>query len=352
MLIGQILKESIEKKASDVIISSESYPYFKIDGEMIALTGYGILTKDMVEQEANAFISPFQKEKLQQDLELDFSIDLKGYSRFRVNALYQRRGMSIVFRIIRNELPKFEDLMLPPNILDFVNRKSGLLLITWWVWTGKSTTMSVLLDHINATTKKHIITVEDPIEYVFENKSSVIEQREVGVSTRSFENGLKYALREASDVIMIWEMRDLETFRLALRAAETGNLVIATLHTSGAARTVARVIDMFGWDEKEQVKQQLSESLIAVVWQDLLKKKWGGRIPTVEILVNTTSVANIIRRGQTHQLPNAIETGRSMGMIPMKKSLEILKNNDLITPEDFENYSKFLGRIQEEEGAN
>ena len=130
MLIGQILKESIEKKASDVIISSESYPYFKIDGEMIALTGYGILTKDMVEQEANAFISPFQKEKLQQDLELDFSIDLKGYSRFRVNALYQRRGMSIVFRIIRNELPKFEDLMLPPNILDFVNRKSGLLLIT------------------------------------------------------------------------------------------------------------------------------------------------------------------------------------------------------------------------------
>jgi twitching motility protein PilT len=353
MILGKILKESIDRKASDVIIAVESYPYLKIDGEMVPLESYGILSKEVVEQEVFTIMSERQRDKFEAELELDYSIDLKWYSRFRVNVLHQKKGISIVFRIIRNELPKFEDLMLPPYILEFVQRKSGLILITGWVGTGKSTTMSVLVDYINKNFKKHIITVEDPIEFVFDNEQSLIEQREVGTSTRSFENGLKYALRQASDVIMIGEMRDLETFRLALRAAETGNLVIATLHTSGAARTIARVIDMFPWDEKEQIKQQLSESLIAVVWQDLLKRKDGkGRIPTLEILVNTTSVANIIRRGQTHQLPNAIETGKAVGMIPMKKSLEILLKNNLISEEAFENYSKFLGRIQEEEGTN
>lgn len=352
MILGKILKESIDKKASDVIIAVDSYPYLKIDGEMVPLESYGILSKEVVEQEVYAIMSERQRDKFEAELELDYSIDLKWYSRFRVNVLHQKKGISIVFRIIRNELPKFEDLMLPPHILEFVNRKSGLILITGWVGTGKSTTMSVLIDYINSHYKKHIITVEDPIEYVFDNKSSLIEQREVGSSTRSFENGLKYALRQASDVIMIGEMRDLETFRLALRAAETGNLVLATLHTSGAARTIARVIDMFPWEEKEQVKQQLSESLVAVIWQDLLRR-WDkkGRIPCLEILVNNTSVSNIIRRGQTHQLPNAIETGRASGMIPMKKSLEILQTNNLISAEDYDNYSKFLGRIQEEEGG-
>ncbi len=353
MILWKILKESIDRKASDVIIAVDSYPHLKIDGEMVPLESYGILPKEVVEQEVYGIMSERQRDKFEAELELDYSIDLKGYSRFRVNVLHQKKWISIVFRIIRNELPKFEDLMLPPYILEFVQRKSGLILITGWVGTGKSTTMSVLIDYINKNFKKHIITVEDPIEYVFDNDKSLIEQREVWTSTRSFENGLKYALRQASDVIMIWEMRDLDTFRLALRAAETGNLVLATLHTSGAARTIARVIDMFPGEEKEQVKQQLSESLVAVVWQDLLKRKDGkGRIPTLEILVNTTSVANIIRRGQTHQLPNAIETGKSVGMIPMKKSLEILLKNNFISEEDFENYSKFLGRIQEEEWSN
>ncbi len=210
--------------------------------------------------------------------------------------------------------------------------------------------MSVLIDYINKNHKKHIITIEDPIEYLFTNQQALIEQREVWVSTHSFENGLKYALRQASDVIMVGEMRDLETFRLGLRAAETGNLVIATLHTSGAARTISRIIDMFPADEKEQVRQQLSESLVAVIWQDLLKKKDGvGRIPAVEILVNNTNVSNMIRRGNTHQLNNAIETGRSSGMIPMQKYLEYLYTKQwLISKEVFDSYLTFLGRLDED----
>ena len=349
MIIAKILKESLDKNASDIILSADSIPYLKIDGEVTPLTEYGIISREDLEKEIFSIMSERQKERFLKDLEFDFSIDLKGESRFRVNIFYQKRGLSIVFRHINSVLPAFEDLHLPPQVIDFVNRKSGLLLITGGVGTGKSTTMSVLLDYINKNHKKHIITIEDPIEFIFENDKSLIEQREVGVNTHSFENGLKYALRQASDVIMVWEMRDLETFRLGLRAAETWNLVIATLHTSGAARTISRVIDMFPADEKEQVRQQLSESLIAVIWQDLLKKKDGvWRIPAVEILVNNTNVSNMIRRGNTHQLNSAIETGRASGMIPMAKYLEYLASQDFISTEVFNNYLTFLGRLDED----
>lgn len=342
MLILKILKESVEKWASDVIFWSEMHPFMKVDWELIKMEEVWILSKEVVEKEMSSIMNPFQNEGFKKNMEMDFSIELKWVSRFRVNIFLHKKWQCAVFRVVTAKLPKFEEVMLPSHVLDFVNRKSGLLLITWWVGTWKSTTMRVLLDHINKTKKKHIITVEDPIEYVFENNQSIFEQREVWANTKSFENGLKYALRQASDVIMVWEMRDLETFRLALRAAETWNLVIATLHTSGAARTVARIIDMFPSEEKSQVVQQLSESLIAVIWQDLLKKKWGGRVPAVEILVNNTNVANTIRRGQTHQLNNAIETGKTSGMIPMKKSLEILLAKDLIEKEVYQESMNFL----------
>lgn len=349
MIVAQILKDSLWKHASDIIISSDCIPYFKVDGEVVPLSEYGVVTKEVLEKEIFSILSERQKERFLKELEFDFSIDLQWESRFRVNVFYQKRWLSVVFRHINSELPQFEDLRLPSQVLDFVNRKSWLVLITGWVWTGKSTTMSVLLDYINTHQKKHIVTIEDPIEYIFSNKTSLIEQREVWVNTHSFENGLKYALRQATDVIMVWEMRDLETFRLWLRAAETWNLVIATLHTSGAARTIARVIDMFPADEKEQVRQQLSESLIAVIWQDLLKKKDGiWRIPAVEILVNTTNVANMIRRWNTHQLNNAIETGKSSWMIPMQKYLELLAKKDLISQDVYDGYLWFLWRLDED----
>lgn len=348
MIIWEILRDSINKKASDVIIISDALPYLKVDWEMVLLEQYGIVSKEIMETEIFSIMSEKQKIEFREKLEIDFSIDLKWYSRFRVNAFYHKKWFWVVFRVIRNELPSFDELMLPPHVLNFVERKNGLILITWAVGTWKSTTMSVLIDYINKNFKKHIITVEDPIEYMFSNNKSLIEQREVGVNTHSFENGLKYALRQASDVIMVGEMRDLETFRLALRAAETGNLVLATLHTSWAARTISRVIDMFPSEEKEQVMQQLSESLIAVIWQDLLKRKdEEGRIPAVEILVNNTNVANIIRRWQTHQLNNAIETWKANGMITMKKSLEFLFEKGYIYEDDYNNYLRFLWRLDE-----
>jgi twitching motility protein PilT len=278
--------------------------------------------------------------------ELDFWIDLKWYSRFRVNAFVQRDGYWLVFRPIKADLPDFEQLWLPPQVIDFVDKKHGLILVTGSVGSWKSTTLASLLKHINAHHKKHIITVEDPVEFIHPNNKCIVEQREVWTDTHSFENGLKYALRQASDVILVWEMRDLDTFRLALRAAETWNLVLATLHTSWAARTVSRIIDMFPWSEKEQVKQQLSESLIGVVWQDLLKKADGtGRVPACEILVNTTSISNMIRKGNTHQINWVIETGKAEWMLPMKKSLEKLFEYGAISEESYQYNINYLWRI-------
>lgn len=336
MLIFDILKEALEKNASDIILASWSYPSLKIDWEIIYLNNYPILDKESFEKEIISIMSETQKDLLKKNLELDFSIDLKWYSRFRINAFFQRLGYWMVFRPIRATLPNFEELGLPASILNFTNKRNWIILVTWSVWAGKSTTLASFLNHINKTRKKHIITIEDPIEFVFTSEKSLIEQREVWLNTISFENGLKYALRQASDVIMVWEMRDLDTFRLALRAAETWNLVLATLHTSGTARTISRIIDMFPADERDQITQQISESLIWVIWQDLIKRddgKW--RVPSVEILINTTSIANMIRKGNIHQINSVIETWAWDGMITMNKYLEYLYSKKIISEENY-----------------
>jgi len=337
MLITEILKDALEKNASDIILASWSYPSFKIDWEISYFDNYPILDKEVFEKEIITIMSQYQKEKFMTNLELDFSIDLKWYSRFRINAFFQRMGYSMVFRPIKSTLPNFEELSLPSSVLNFTNKKSGLILITWSVWAGKSTTLASLLNYINKTKKKHIITIEDPIEFIYTSEKSLIEQREVWLNTLSFENGLKYALRQASDVIMVWEMRDIETFRLALRAAETWNLVLATLHTSWTARTISRIIDMFPADERDQITQQLSESLIWIVWQDLIKRsdEKSGRVASVEILVNTTSISNMIRKGTIHQINSVIETSAQDGMITMNKYLEYLYSKKIISEENF-----------------
>ena len=332
MIIPKILKEALDRGASDIILSSDTKPCLKINWDVVYLYDYEIIWANELEENIYWIMSSKQQEKLLKRLELDFSIDLKNHSRFRVNVFYEKKWIWAVFRPIKNTLPSPEILWLPRKLLDFTKAKNGLVLVTWSVWSWKSTTLASLIDIINTHLSKHIITVEDPIEFVFENKKSLIEQREVWVNTLSFENGLKYALRQASDVIMIGEMRDLETFRLALRAAETGNLVFATLHTSWAARTIARVIDMFNSDEKEQIKAQLSESLVWVVWQELLKTKdWKGRVLATEVLVNNTAVSNMIRKWLTHQIDSAMETWwTSDWMITMEKSLDNLKQQWLI----------------------
>lgn len=328
MSLVKILKKSIEVDASDVILSSGAMPVLKINWEITFLDEYEVYDSAELSAEIIWIMSEKQKNTFKENMELDFSIDLKWYSRFRVNVFMQKNGIWAVFRPIKTTLPEFSELWLPKEILNLIKKPHGLLLITWSVWSWKSTTMSSLVDIITKTQKKHIITVEDPIEFVFSNNNSLVEQREVGTSTRSFENGLKYALREASDVIMIWEMRDLETFRLALRAAETWNLVIATLHTSGAARTISRIVDMFPAWEKDQVRSQLADSLLWVIWQQLLRTRdWKGRVLATELLVNNTAIANMIRKNVLHQIQWAIETWASDWMYTMTMSLEKLRKD-------------------------
>lgn len=336
MLIVDILKEALDNNASDIILASWSFPSMKVDWEIIYLNNYSILDKDVFDKEIIPVMSTEQKNKFMSNLEMDFSIDVKWLSRFRVNAFFQRLGYGMVFRPIKSVLPNFEELWLPWSILNFTKRKNWIILVTWSVWAGKSTTLASFLNNINQTRKKHIITIEDPIEFVYTSDKSLIEQREVWLNTTSFENGLKYALRQASDVIMVWEMRDLDTFRLALRAAETGNLVLATLHTSWTARTISRIIDMFPAEERDQITQQLSESLIWVVWQDLIKRsdaKW--RVAAVEILVNTTSISNMIRKWSIHQINSVIETSAQDGMITMNKYLEYLYSKWIISEDTY-----------------
>ncbi len=331
MIIGEILKMGLEQGASDIILAPNCLPALKIDWEIIYLDWFSVFSKESLDNEILSIMTKSQREDFLKNLEFDFSIDLKWYSRFRVNVFFQKDWFSVVFRPIKVDIPEFDDLWVPKQVLDFVTKKSWLILVTWSVWSWKSTTLASLVNYINKNQKKHIVTIEDPIEFVYKNEQSLIEQREVWENTISFDNALKYSLRQATDVIMLWEMRDLETFRLALRAAETWNLVLATLHTSGAARTISRIIDMFPQWEKEQIKQQLSESLIWVVWQTLEKKKsWKGRVLATEVLVNTTSVSNTIRRWLTHQIDWLIETWWWDGMITMKKTLERLKKANII----------------------
>ncbi len=331
MIIPKILKLALEEKASDVLLSSWAQPCLKINWEVKYLVDYLAFSSSDLHEELMKLLSESQKNQFKTHLELDLSVELKDHARFRVNIFKEKKGIWAVFRPIKTQLPTFAELHLPEKLKEFTKKKNGLVLVTGAVWSWKSTTMSSLINMINENSAKHIITVEDPIEFVFENKNSLVEQREVWVHTNSFENGLKYALRQASDVIMIGEMRDLETFRLALRAAETGNLVFATLHTSWAARTIARIIDMFPWDERDQIRSQLSDSLIGVIWQDLLKTKDGkSRVLASELLVNNTGISNMIRKDLNHLIQWAMETWANDGMITMDKCLQKLKEEDLI----------------------
>lgn len=335
-MLANILSEGLKQNASDIILSPGSKPSIKLLWEVVMLDDFEVLSKEVLNKMALDIMSASGKERFLKNKELDFSIAY-WEARFRVNAFVEKKGYGLVFRVIPNQIPDFDTLWFPWIIKEFSKKWSGLVLVTGSVWSGKSTTMAALVEEINKNYQKHIITVEDPIEFSFENKKSLIEQREVGSTTLTFENGLKYALRQAPDVIMVWEMRDLESFRLALRAAETGNLVFATLHTAWAARTIARIIDMFPSWEKDQIKAQISGSLIWVIWQKLLKTSdWKGRVPAVEVMINTTSVWNIIRKWDNHQLDWVIETSSSDWMISMKKSLEDLRGKDLITQEKFE----------------
>ncbi len=329
--LDQYFELAKEHKASDLFITSGSVPALKINGDIVFIEGASEVQRDMAEKYLIDLLSPVQKEHFEANLDIDFSLSMEKLGRFRVNGFLNNAGVGMVFRFIPDMIPAFESLGLPEVIHKFTNLKNGLVLVTGTTGSGKSTTLASLIQEINLKKRKHILTIEDPIEFVYSSAKSLVNQREVYTNTANFQAALHSALREAADVILVGEMRDPETVALALEAAETGALVFATLHTSGTAKAVDRIIDMFPFEKQNQIRSSLSLSLQAVVWQELLKKKdKTGRVAACEVLTNNSEVSNMIRKNATHQIPNAIETGARDGMVTMKQSLALLKEQGMI----------------------
>lgn len=332
--LEKILRTAIQYKASDIFISTGIKPVLRINGDLINIEEHAALTKKTAEEYLLEILTPDQKKKFEQTLDLDFSIDIESIARFRVNMFVQRKGISAAFRVIPENVITMDELGLPTQIKKATTFKNGLVIVTGPSGSGKTTTLASMLNEINRNQKKHIITIEDPIEYVHKNNQCIIHQREVGVHTHSFQKALRSALRENPDVILVGEMRDLETIQQAVTAAETGHLVLATLHTMGCADSINRIIDAFPSGQQNQIRAQLSESLRAVFWQSLIKTKDGkGRVGAFELMFVNNAIANLIRKATTHQINSVIETSTKEGMQTMKKSVTDLLEAGLISEE-------------------
>ncbi len=333
--LDKLFRTAAQYHASDIYIATGAKPSLRINGDIIQIAEHPELTKKMAEDYLLEILNPEQKKRFEQTLDIDFSLELETIARFRVNMFVQRKGISAVFRLITSKVKTMEELNLPAQLKQATQLKNGLVIITGPTGCGKTTTLAAMINEINQNQKKHILTIEDPIEYSHSNGKSLIQQREVGVHTHSFQKALKSALREAPDVIMLGEMRDIETISEAITAAETGHLVFATLHTRGAANSINRIIDAFPTDQQNQVRSQLSESLKAVVWQSLIKTKDGkGRVGAYEIMFVNHAIGNLIRKSSTHQINSVIETSSKEGMQTMKKAVSDLHKAGLITEED------------------
>lgn len=339
--IDNLFKLVLERNASDLHLSSGSAPYLRIYGSMVQLEQAPLKSTD-VHALVFEILQEKQKKKFIEEWELDFSYSLKGVGRFRCNVFMQRRGLAAVCRLIPSKISTVEDLNLCPQITDLIHHHNGLLLVTGPTGSGKSTTLAALVHEINRTRKEHIITIEDPIEFIHSNIYSLINQREVSSHTKSFANALRSSLREDPDVVLLGEMRDLETISLAITAAETGHLVLGTLHTSNAAKTVDRMIDVFPEQQQAQIRTMLAENLQGIVSQVLFKNlKKPGRIAAFEVLRNTSAVANLIRENKTFQIPSSMQTGARHGMMTFDNTLLELINDGSISQEQAES---FLGQ--------
>jgi twitching motility protein PilT len=330
-----ILRIAVKQGASDIHLFIGKAPMVRINGEVIELEGFPALNAEESKRLVYSILYDEQKQRFEEHLELDCSFAVTNLARFRVNVLMQRSGVECVLRVISSKIPDPDSLKLPLSVLEFANLPRGLVLVTGPTGSGKSTTLACLIDIINSNRKEHILTIEDPIEFVYEPKKCIIRQREVGQSTRNFAAALKHALRQDPDVILIGEMRDLETISLAISAAETGHLCFGTLHTTDAAQTVDRMIDVFPPHQQQQVRVQLSTVLKGVVCQTLIPvRDGGGRVAAREVMVVTPAISNLIREGKTHMIYNAIETGTKFGMQPLDRSLSDLVNEGLVSFED------------------
>lgn len=334
MKLDKIFRTAVEYKASDIYITTGAKPVIRIHGDIIFIDDHLELTKQTAEEYIFETMTEEQKKTFLEKMDLDYALEIPGVARFRVNAFFQRKGIGAIFRLIPTTVQTMADLALPEQLKKILQYQNGLVLVTGPTGSGKSTTLASLVHEINATQRQHIITIEDPIEFVHENRMSVVDQREVGTNTTTFAKALRASLREDPDVVLVGEMRDLETISLAITAAETGHLVLATLHTSGAAKAIDRVIDAFPPEQQNQIRVQFSESLRCIIWQTLLKRKDGrGRVGAYEILFNNHAIANMIRKSKTYQISSALETGVGEGMQTMKKDLLKLVEQGLISEE-------------------
>ena len=323
-----------QQGASDLHLTSGSAPYMRVDGEMVK-QNYKSVGPETCQSLIFEILNGSQKELFEEKLDLDFSYPLQGVGRFRVNVFMQRHGIAACFRLIPEQVKTLADLNLPEQLADLINVSEGLILVTGPTGSGKSTTLSSLIREINMAQQAHIITIEDPIEFVHENQNCLISQREVTSHTKSFATALRAALREDPDIILVGELRDLETISLAITAAETGHLVFATLHTNSAVKTIDRIIDVFPENQQTQIRVMLAESLRGVVAQALLPKPdRQGRVPVVEIMVNLPAVANLIREGKTHQIHTVMQTARGQGMMTFEAATHELISQGLISRED------------------
>ncbi|HUI26046.1 MAG TPA: type IV pilus twitching motility protein PilT [Candidatus Kryptonia bacterium] len=333
MDITQLLTFAHQQGASDVHLSSDEPPMLRLHGDMKRLE-HPALSAEEVHHMCFDIMSDVLRKTFDETHDVDFSFELGDIARFRVNVFRQRKGEAACFRLIPSKVMTMEQLGLPSVLRDICDKEKGLVLVTGPTGSGKSTTLAAMIDYINETFEGHILTIEDPIEFVHLSKKCLINQREVGSHTMSFSNALRGALREDPDVILVGEMRDLETISLALTAAETGHLVFATVHTSSAPKTVDRIIDVFPGSQQEQIRTMFAESIQAIITQTLCKQRVGGRIAALEILIGTPAVRNLIREAKVHQLPSAMQTGQAVGMQTLDMALLDLVNKNMITREE------------------
>ncbi|WP_425807647.1 type IV pilus twitching motility protein PilT [Desulfitobacterium sp. Sab5] len=342
--IEPILQLAAERKASDIHLAVESPPILRINGVLTRI-GEDKLSGQDLEQLAHSLMNEHQAKRFEEQGELDFSYSLPGVGRFRVNTFRQRGSVAIVIRIIPFRIPTPESLGLPPVCVELAKLEKGLVLVTGPTGSGKSTTLASMIDYINQTRSKHIVTIEDPIEYLHKHRLSLVNQREIGNDTLSFANALRAVLRQDPDVILVGEMRDLETISTAVTAAETGHLVFSTLHTNDATQAIDRMIDVFPPFQQQQIRVQLASVLQGVLAQQLLPRQDNqGRVAVFEVLMVTQGARNLIREGKTHQLPTVIQTGGKMGMQSMEKGIQDLARQGIISAALAQEKLQALGR--------
>ena len=333
MDITELLSFGVEQGASDCHLSAGEPPMIRINGDLKKLD-YPLLTREQAHALIYDIMNDLQRKNFEEFHECDFSFELGEVARFRVNVFMQRKGEAAVFRTIPTKILTLEELGMPPLLKQLCEKEKGLILVTGPTGSGKSTTLAAMIDYLNSSFEGHILTVEDPIEFVHPSKKCLVNQRELGPHTHSFANALRAALREDPDIILVGEMRDLETIQLALSAAETGHIVFGTLHTSSAPKTVDRIIDVFPPTQQAQIRSQFAESIEAVITQTLLKKKAGGRVAALEILTGTTAVRNLIREGKIHQIPGTMQVSQKDGMQTMDMALTNLVTRGIVTREE------------------